>query len=223
MNLTVRHLSAGLLTVCLSGVILTGCFGKSAEENVRGSMETIIELEDTFKNEQKPLRDLETNEHQLFEEMMGLSMDEFDKIVSLSQDALKSVNEREKRMKNERESILKAKEEFESAKESVSEIRDEKIKEKAELAGSYMEKRYVAYEDLYHEYVNAIRLDKQLYTLTQDKNGTIEELEKQIEKINHSYEDVIHVSETFNEYTEKYNKAKKDFYQAAGFKEEKEG
>ncbi|ALC80917.1 MULTISPECIES: YkyA family protein [Bacillus] len=221
MNLTVRHLSAGLLSVCISGVFLAGCFGKSPEENVKGSLENVVKIEENFKNEQKPLKDLETNEHKLFEEMMRLSMDDFEKIVSLSQDALKNVDEREKRMKSERESILKAKEEFDSAKESASKIRDEKIKEKAELAGAYMEKRYGAYENLYKEYLNAASLDKQLYTLTQDKNATIEDLEKQIDKINKSYEDVIKESEMFNQYTDQYNEAKKEFYQTAGFKEEK--
>jgi DNA repair exonuclease SbcCD ATPase subunit len=202
-------------------VILAGCFGKSAEDSVRESLDNIVGMEETFKKEQKPLKDLETNEHKLFEEIMALNMDDFDKIVSLSQDALKSVDEREERLKKERESIMEAKEEFESARESASEIPDDAVKKKAELAGNYMEKRYLAYQKLYEQYTDAIRLDKQLYTLTQNKNATIEELEKQVDQINRAYEDVIKESESFNTYTGKYNEAKKEFYQAAGFKSEK--
>lgn len=67
-------------------------------------------------------------------------MDDYKKIVSLSNEALENVNKREEHLKLENESIEKSESEFEEAKKSAETIKDRHIKKKAETAADHMEK-----------------------------------------------------------------------------------
>lgn len=72
------------------------------------------------------------------------------------------------------------------------------------------------------EYEKAIKLDKELYKLLKDKDLTLDKLEQQIEKANASYKKVLKQSGEFDVQTEKYNKAREDLYDAAGYHIKKE-
>lgn len=51
-----------------------------------------------------------------------------------------------------------------------------------------------------------------------DKDLTRDDLDQQIDKVNASYEKILKYSGEFNEQTEKYNKAREDLYDAAGYR-----
>lgn len=70
---------------------------------------------------------------------------------------------------------------------------------------------------MYEEYKKALQLNKKLYMQLKDKDLARDDLDKQIDKVNTSYEKVLKYSGEFNEQTEKYNKAREDLYDAAGY------
>ncbi|AAU23211.1 YkyA family protein [Bacillus licheniformis] len=222
MKFSNMRVPAGIVVFCTAAFVLTGCLWKDPVESFHGSLEKIVELEEPFKQEQGSLKSLEKAESKLYEEMIRLNMDDFDRIAALSDKALKTAGKREKHLNSEKESIDEAKQEFEANKASAEKIDDQKVRKKAENAASYMEKRYKAYDSLYGAYQNAIGLDKELYKLLKNKGLKLDDLEEQLKKINQSYDKVLKESKHFNEYTKDYNKARKDFYKAAGF-EMKEG
>lgn len=196
-------------------IFLTGCFGPSPQENIYATLENVVTLENQFKAQQDPLLELEKKETALYNEIMGLGMQEFEKVVALSKEAITHVENRKMKIEAEYESIMDSKKEFEKVSDEIENIDDEKLTRKAKELQSTMNNRYDTYEDLYQAYKLSSSLDKELYTILQKKELTIEELEAQIKKINDSYKKVMEQNEKFNQLTEEYNKLKIDFYEAA--------
>ncbi|MGG1243441.1 YkyA family protein [Bacillus cabrialesii] len=202
---------------CAMTLLLTGCMGKDPVDSLHHSLEKAAESEKPFQEEQKTLEELETKENQLYDDVMKLNMDDYKKIVALSDEALENVSKREEHLKIENDSIKKSESEFEEAKTSAEHIKDKHIKEKAVTAASHMQKRYTSYGSMYEEYKKALQLNKKLYKQLKDKDLTRDDLDQQIDKVNASYEKVLKYSGEFNEQTEKYNKARDDLYDAAGY------
>ena len=197
--------------------LLMGCMGgPSPEEQIYETLEKVVSVERDFEKQQDPLVELEKKEKELYDEILTLGMKEFDQIVSLSNEALTIVADRESRINNEHESIKASKKEFQKIDSLISEIKEENVKEEADALGTLMNQRYDSYEELYSAYTEAIGHDKKLYEMFQNKDLTLEELEQQINLINETYEKVVSANEAFNKLTEEYNKAKVSFYKNAG-------
>lgn len=203
--------------LCAMTLIITGCMGQDPVDSLHHSLEKAAESEKPFQEEQKTLEDLEAKENQLYDDVMKLNMDDYKNIVALSNEALENVNKREEHLKIENDSMKKSESEFEEAKTSAEHITDKNIKEKADAAASHMEKRYTSYGSMYKEYKKALQFNKKLYKQLKDKDLTRDDLDQQIDKVNASYEKVLKYSGEFNKQTEKYNKAREDLYDAAGY------
>lgn len=197
---------------------MTGCnlFGPSPEEQIYNHLEKAVSLEAGFKDQQTPLVTLEKKEQEIYDEITKLGMNDFDKIQSLSEKALESVNKRQELIANEKESIDAAQAEFEKIKPIIDEIEDEKLQSKANELYELMIKRYKTYDELYNNYKDAMLLDRELYKMFKNKDLTLEDLENKIKEINKGYEKVVEKNKEFNDLTTKYNELKKDFYKAAG-------
>ncbi|GAA0325033.1 YkyA family protein [Bacillus carboniphilus] len=207
----------GVITSLSGLLILSGCTEKvSPIDNMYTSLEGVVSSEKGYNEQQDSLRDLEKREHELYEQIIGLSMNEFDEIVSLSQEALSLVEERESKIELERQSMIESEEKFNEVQDIVATIEDEELKKEAEALIETMNSRYEAHKELYDAYVKGIQLDKDLYTLLQDENLTLEQLQSKITEINEAYEIVLASNESFNKITEEYNNAKKEFYESAG-------
>lgn len=206
---------------CAMALILTGCMGQDPVDSLHHSLEKAAESEKPFQEEQKTLKELEAKENQLYDSVMKLNMDDYKKIVALSNKALENVSKREEHLKLENDSMKKSETEFEEAKTSAEHIKEKDIKEKADAAANHMEKRYTSYGTMYKEYKKALELNKKLYMQLKDKDLTRDDLDQQIDKVNASYEKILKYSGEFNEQTEKYNKAREDLYDAAGYRVKK--
>ncbi|KAF1680987.1 MULTISPECIES: YkyA family protein [Bacillus] len=212
-----RRLGIKIGTFCMMSLILTGCMGQDPVDLFHHSLEKAAESEKPFQEEQKTLKELESSENQLYNDAMKLNMDDYKKIAALSEEALKNVSKREEHLKIEGDSIKKSKAEFEEAKTYAEQMKDDQIKEKADAAATHMKQRYTSYDAMYKEYKKSLQLNKKLYMQLKDKDLTRNDLDKQIDKVNASYEKVLKYSGEFNEQTEKYNKAREDLYDAAGY------
>ncbi|MEH7387824.1 YkyA family protein [Bacillus sp. JJ1521] len=206
--------------------LLMGCTGgPSPGEQIYETLEKVVTVEKDFEEQQDPLVDLEKKEKELYDQILTLGMKEFDQIVTLSNEALTIVADRETRINNEHESINASKKEFQKIDSFISEIKEDSLKEEANALVSLMNERYESYEELYSSYIEAIGHDKKLYEMFQNEKLTLDELEQQINLINGTYEKVVAANEEFNKLTDQYNNAKVSFYKNAGlevvFKEEK--
>jgi uncharacterized protein YsxB (DUF464 family) len=204
--------------------VLMGCVGGSSpQENIHKILEETVAKEKQYVEVQKPLQSLEEKEKEIYSEIMNLGMKEFDKIVKLSDDALKNISERTDYIEKERKAMKEAKEKFSNLDEFITKLEDKKLKDEAGKLEETMTDRYQLHEKLTASYLNALSQDKELYELFKKKELTMEELEKQITSINEAYEKTIKLNNEYNSKTEQFNKLKQGFYSTAGIEvEEKE-
>ncbi|WP_302183084.1 YkyA family protein [Bacillus nakamurai] len=212
-----KRMFAGIGALGAASILLAGCGGKDPVESLHDSLEKVVQVEKPFQKEQQELEKLEKKDDKLYNDMIQLNMDDYSKIVSLADEALKNADQREQHLKTEKDSIDSSKKEFEAARQAAGSIKDKTIKKKAKEAAGHMEKRYASYTGMYKEYEKAIQYDKELYKMIKKKDLTADDLDKQISKVNGSYQKVLKQTGAFNEQTKQYNKSREELYKAAGF------
>ncbi len=178
-------------------------------------LEEAVSLEKQFREQQEPLAKAEKKEQDIYEEIVALSMDDFDKIEKLSKQAEEYTDKRLEYLKKEKESIDEAYKEFEEVKDLSSDLENKDAKKDAKKLIDTMDKRYDAYQKLNKEYKAAVEQDKKLYSSLQDKELTLEQLQDQIKVVNDQYGKVAEQKDAFNKYTSEFNDAKKSFYKSA--------
>ena len=95
-----------LLTIGLFLIILSACSGGRVEEQIHSHLEETVVLEQEFEAQQSEITELEKQEQEIYAQVIDLSMEEFDEITELSQEAIKIIEERSEKIDAERESIV---------------------------------------------------------------------------------------------------------------------
>jgi hypothetical protein len=208
-----KHFSLVAIILVL-GLFISGCSG-SPEEQIHTILESTVQKEKGFEEQQTPIKESEKKEKQLYDQIIKLSMKNFDQIVTLSDEALNNVKSREKLIEKERTSIKDSEKEFSAIEGKIGDIDDNKIQQQAENLKKTMESRYAAHDKLYKSYKESLSLDRGLYELFKKEDLKMDELQAQINKINVSYKNVLQANDQFNNETELYNKEKKAFYKKA--------
>lgn len=208
-----------ILSFLVSTLILSACsHPKTPLEKMYFILEHVVSAEKGFEDQQESLVSLEKQENGFYNQIIGLSMKQYDQIVKLSTEAIQSADNREIKMNNETESIKESKTIFNQFISVKGQIDDPVLKKMANQLYVIMENRYDAHDLLYKEYIKGIKEDKKLYEMFEDKNLSIEELEGQIDKTNKVYQEIYDANTKFNQLTSDYNKVKLTFYQKSGFK-----
>lgn len=203
--------------IILSSVFLAGCLNTNSTVNdIHALLESVVEMEQEFENQQDPLVELEKEEKEIYSKIISLGMKEFDQIVTLSNEASAIVAKRLEHMDKEATSIEASKKEFEKIEPLIEKIEDAELKKKATELKSTMMERYETHSTLYENYMNGLTYDKELYQMFQKEDLSIDPLEEQIEKINNSYKLVLESNKEFNDLTQRYNEIKFDLYKTAG-------
>lgn len=199
----------------LSISLLAGC-GQHVSEEIYETLEFVVQLEEGFEKQQQPLIQLEEREKAIYEAILELGLKEREQIIERIDEAIKIADERQKHLDLEKESIQKAKNEFQKVEKLIGEITEPKLKESATNLYQLMNERYETHEKLYEQYSLGIKYDKELYELLKHENVSLDDLQEKIAKINQVYEEVYGLNETFNQKTNDYNEAKLLFYKKAG-------
>ncbi|MFD0825171.1 YkyA family protein [Neobacillus sp. M.A.Huq-85] len=207
------------ISIITTVVILSGCFNqKTPVEKIYDILEKVVEKEKGFENQQEPLVTLEKKEKATYEKIIDLGMKQHDKVVKLADTALEMADKRKQYMDEETKSISESKETFQKIKEYKNDLKDLKLKKALEILYQVMINRYSAHDELNKEYLNALKLDKQLYGLLKNKNLSFEDLEAKVNKVNESYQKVYAANKKFNQLTKEYNDQKLAFYKMSGLK-----
>ncbi|SET29117.1 Putative cell-wall binding lipoprotein [Oceanobacillus limi] len=203
-----------LILIFTTFFILSAC-GESIDTQVYNHLEKAVSLEEGFEQQQTSINELEKQEQSIYEEIIDLGMDDFEKIQELSNEAISVIDERKEKIELEKNSIEDSREEFLNTEELINEIDDDSVKEKANEMYDAMVERYKSYDVLYEKYMKSLTLEKELYEMLQKEEMDQDTVTEHIETINESYQDVIQANETFNSHTMEYNKLKKEYYNVA--------
>ncbi|WP_347860710.1 YkyA family protein [Salimicrobium sp. PL1-032A] len=203
--------------------VLAACSGQSAKQEMYDHLEETVKQENSFKEQQAVLTELEEKEQKLYNQIIDSDLDDLEEIQKLSDEALALVEERQEKLDLENESIQSAKEEFSKVEPLIGEMEDnEEAKQIAKEMVTAMEERYAAYERMHNTYQEALKLDEELYAMLKKKDLQEETLRTQVGKVNEKYQKVIDANDEFNERTDDFNKLKREFYAAAGLDETSE-
>ncbi|WHY87927.1 YkyA family protein [Neobacillus novalis] len=205
-----------MIAICL---ILSGCVNKTTPvEKMYDVLEKVVSKEKVFEEQQDPLVTLEKEEKQKYDQIIGLGMKEYDQIVKLSDEAIALTDKRKEHMEKETDSLKESEQEFKKVADIKDELDNPELKKLTNELYDIMMQRYRTHEELYREYTEVLKSDKELYGMFKNKNLAMEDLEAQVTKLNETYKKVLEVNENFNKLTEQYNDKKLLFYKKAGLK-----
>lgn len=204
-------------------LFLSGCFNqKTTVEKMYVVLEKVVSSEQEFEDQQDPLVSLEKKEKDLYDQIIGLGMKQYDQIVKLSDEAITLADKRKVHMEKETESLKESEKEFAKVTDIKDEFADAALGKLANELYDVMIKRYKAHDVLYKEYAKALKDDKDIYQMFKNKNIPLKDLEAQVTKLNKTYQKVFDANENFNHLTVQYNDKKLQFYKKAGLKLKKE-
>jgi hypothetical protein len=198
--------------------LLAAC-GNNQGEKIYESWETAADKEKNISSFQESRTANESLEFDLFKSMS--SKKTVEEINPLSEKAIASAEERKTLLHKERSMRREAYDQFQESLPENNNL-EESIKASAEEAIELMEKRYNTYEKMIELYLDSIDKDVVLYQLLTEKSFSQEELEDNLRGVNSLYDEIDELNENFNHLTEEFNKAKLEFYSAAGLKIEHE-
>lgn len=207
-----------LFTVIVLLITMFGCGTKSAEEQIHQQLTKAMELEEAFKQQQPKITKLETEEQEIYSQIIAHDMEDEEKLQELVEQAIASIDERAEEVEVEKESIEASKKEFSKIEDLLLQIEDKESRETAKEMYERMNDRYDAYDDLYTVCQKTLQLEKELYTMIVEKPPQ-QELTEHIQKINENYELVLDANEQFNTYTLEYNDLKDEFYDTANLEQ----
>lgn len=203
-----------ILTVFLMIFLLSAC-NDSTEMKIYNHLEEAVSMENEFEDQQGSITELEKEEQEIYDDVITLSMDDFDQIKELAEQAFENIDERHALIETENESLEESKEEVLQTEDLIEKLEDSDLQNKAKEMYETMMNRYEAYADLNEAYLTALKLEKELYEILQDEEADQDGLNEHLDKLNQNYENVIETNELFNEYTANYNELKQDFYKEA--------
>ncbi|MGV3488880.1 MAG: YkyA family protein [Tuberibacillus sp.] len=207
-----RKIRRALFFTLLSILLLSGCSGQSNAEKAFTYLEKSASKEEGFNQQQQPLVKEEKAEQDLYDKIMALDMTKYDLIKDYSNQALKHIDEREKMIEKEKQSINDAYDMFNKAVPYINKVENKDAKQHGDQMIADMKKRYQAFQNLYQAYHQSIGLDRDLFNMLADKSLTKDALEKHLTKVNDTYEKIEQQKDEFNQMTQSFNKEKNSFY-----------
>lgn len=201
--------------IILLSIFITACNKNedSVTEEINEHIEDTVEIELQFEESQEKISKLEEEDEEIYEEIIQLGSEDYDEIVELSEQAVKLLEERTEIVELEKESIEAAKEEFIKIEPLIEEVDNDGQKDNIQKMYDSMIARYDSYDDVYDNYMNSVRLTKELYVLLKDEEFQENEVYGLISDVNDSYDDVADAFETFNKETSSFNHLKQIYYE----------
>ncbi|GAE29908.1 YkyA family protein [Halalkalibacter hemicellulosilyticus] len=203
-----------LLIIGLACFVLTACGGNPAQD-VYEHLETAVELERPFEEQQQSLYQAEERENELFDEVITLGTSELDEIEPLIEEALESIETRLSMIEIEEESIEASFHEFSEIEQYENQFNETELEELFSSLLETMNTRYEAYHSLNEVYKEAAQADQDLFEAFLDEDLTLERLQELVDQVNDYYEAVDQQTQSFNRATDLYNESKRKFYEAS--------
>jgi hypothetical protein len=191
---------------------------KTPIEKMYDVLEKVVSSEKGFEEQQNPLVSLEKKEKEIYDQIIGLGMNQYPQIIKLADEEISMANQRKIHLQKETDSLRKSEKEFKQVAGIIDTIEDPELKKMANELYGIMIKRYRAHDVLVREYSEALKSDNQLYLMFKNKTLPLKDLETQVKTVNETYRMVYDANKNFNKLTNQYNEKKLLFYKKAGIK-----
>lgn len=202
--------------------LLAGCFGPKPEEELYTAFENAAKQEKTMFEDVKKLEQLEKEGQELYAQILEEGKENNEAVQVKLDEAMKNVDAREDVLKKEKAALDKAQEEVKSVDVYIKELEDKKLKTQAEKVSDAYTKRYNSFKKMEGSYINALKLEKELYTMLQADDTKLKPISEKVNVINGAYQEIDAQQQEFNEFTKQYNEEKMKFYKQAEIKVKEE-
>ncbi len=203
-----------LYSMIIVGLLLTGCnHDEKIAEQIYSNLEKSAQMEEKFAAKQQNLSELGHEEQAAYQEITSLTMDQENQVRKKLKEAQEYNANLKRTLNGTKESFDKAYRNILSVETNMEKIKAKEQKVKVSKIVQVMEKRHDLIENYYKKYENILKLNQNLYTCMQEKDINATEIDKQIKTINQAHTEMLKIEEQFNQFTAKYNAAKKQYYQ----------
>ncbi|PEB41255.1 YkyA family protein [Bacillus pseudomycoides] len=202
----------------LSIGFLGGCLGAKPEDQLYVAFENAANQEKALFDNVKTFEQLETKEQELYNQIIQEGKEQNEGVIQKIEQAIATVNEREKLLKDEKDVLEKAQKETASVHSYIDKIEDKKLKNQAEKVEEVYKNRYEVFQKINNSYKEELIAEKALYEKLKGKETKLKEIGEKVKTINTLNEETLKEKEKFNQYTKEYNEEKLKFYEDAKIK-----
>ncbi len=202
----------------LSIGFLGGCLGAKPEDQLYVAFENAANQEKALFDNVKTFEQLETKEQELYNQIIQEGKKQNEGVIQKIEQAIATVNEREKLVKDEKDVLEKAQKEIASVHSYIDKIEDKKLKNQAEKVEEVYKNRYEVFQKINNSYKEELIAEKELYEKLKGKETKLKEIGEKVKTINTLNEETLKEKEKFNQYTKEYNEGKLKFYEDAKIK-----
>jgi len=204
-----------ITVIILLSFIIVACNQNNHDvtEEINKHIEDTVEIELHFEESQKKISQLEEEDEEIYERIIQLGTEDYDEIIELSDKAVELLEEREEIVEQEKDSIESAKEEFLKIEPLIEKVEDDNQKDNIQKMYDAMIARYESYDAVYDNYMDSVRLTKDLYVLLKEEEFEENEVYSLISDVNDSYDHVADAFEVFNKETSSFNHFKQIYYE----------
>lgn len=192
---------------------LFACQSENIDEKIYEHLEKTADHEASLQTIREQMAQLESDEHTLYTELIDEPLDDHELIKDYIIEAERLIDERKELLEAEKEQMDLSREEFIKVEELMEQIDEKKVRQSADEMYGIMMHRYELYDEWYESYILRLEREAKMYQLFLEEKIDFEEINKQVESVNETYDKAQIILDQFSEQTESYNNAKRNFYE----------
>lgn len=212
--------------VVLIGILsigfLGGCLGAKPEEEIYIALESAANQEKELFDYVELFNGFEAKSQKLYNQIIQEGKEQNKTVMPKIEQAIATVNEREKLLEKEKDVLEKARKEIQSIRSYINKIDDQKLKKQAEKVEEVYIDRYESFQKLNKIHTKTLLTEKELYEKFKEKETKLKEISENVKAVNVLNEETTKEKEQFNQYTKEYNERKLKFYKDAKIKVKEE-
>ena len=202
-----------LILLLLCFVLISCQSNDHVIETIYDHLTATVLIEENFEKYQEKINELESEEHEIYNELIGLGDDDKEEIKELTKEAIYILDEKMEYIQLIKETLAESRKEFIKIEPFIDQVKDEVQLEYVNKMYDTMIKRYESYDKVYDSNVDSVQLTNELYEGFSSDDISAADIYSLIGDINDSYEAIIEANEQFNKETILYNGLKADFYE----------
>jgi len=202
-----------LILLLLCFVLISCQSNDHVIETIYDHLTATVLIEENFEKYQEQINELESEEHEIYNELIGLGDDDKEEIKELTKEAIYILDEKMEYIQLIKETLAESRKEFIKIEPFIDQVKDEVQLEYVNKMYDTMIKRYESYDKVYDSNVDSVQLTNELYEGFSSDDISAADIYSLIGDINDSYEAIIEANEQFNKETILYNGLKADFYE----------
>ncbi|MBU5220714.1 YkyA family protein [Bacillus albus] len=204
-----------ILIGLLSLNLLSGCSSEKAEDTLYRLFEAAAQQEKDLSNHVIKLKNFETQDQNMYEQILKEGKKDNILVTEKINKVFKNLNERKEILKKEEEIIDASLAKFKNTSMYIKKLENKVLQQQAQQVKELYQSRYKAFKNMKDKYLKLLGAEKELYEKLKTKDTNLKKIKEKVGEINNLHTDIKIQIEKFNNYTQKYNEEKLNFYKQA--------